>query len=151
MKLKILFLLNCDSPKYIAKLISLSIYSIYEPYHFNLFQYGLYSAYLGCFIYCFLGTSKDITLGPTAVMSLMTAAFAAAPIEQDPTYAVLLSLICGVVQLLMGVLHLGNIFLYTFIKQSSSKLVIVSILSDSRTLNSLSVTFYDFCEFLFSN
>ena len=78
----------------------------------NLFQYGLYSAYLGCFIYCFLGTSKDITLGPTAVMSLMTAAFAAAPIEQDPTYAVLLSLICGVVQLLMGVLHLGK---FTFI------------------------------------
>ena len=89
-----------------------------------LFQYGLYSAYLGCFIYCFLGTSKDITLGPTAVMSLMTAAFAAAPIEQDPTYAVLLSLICGVVQLLMGVLHLGKFSPYTFIKQSTSKLVI---------------------------
>ena len=28
MKLKILFLLNCESPKYIAKLFSLSIYTI---------------------------------------------------------------------------------------------------------------------------
>ena len=63
---------------------------------------------MGCFIYCFFGTSKDITLGPTAVMSLMTAAFAETPVEKDPTYAIILTLFCGVVQLVMGVLHLGN-------------------------------------------
>ncbi|EDO34158.1 predicted protein, partial [Nematostella vectensis] len=32
-------------------------------------QYGLYSAFMGCFVYCVFGTSKDITLGPTAIMS----------------------------------------------------------------------------------
>ncbi|KAI9139385.1 sulfate transporter family-domain-containing protein [Paraphysoderma sedebokerense] len=34
-------------------------------------EYGLYSAFLGVFIYTFFGTSKDITIGPTAVMSLL--------------------------------------------------------------------------------
>ncbi|WAQ96757.1 S2611-like protein [Mya arenaria] len=50
---------------------------------------------------------QDITLGPTAIMSLMTAAFASSPIPNDPTYALILTLVCGVVQFLMGVLHLG--------------------------------------------
>ena len=34
-------------------------------------QYGLYSSFMGVFIYCFMGTSKDVTLGPTAIMSLI--------------------------------------------------------------------------------
>ncbi|XP_021350031.1 sodium-independent sulfate anion transporter-like [Mizuhopecten yessoensis] len=70
-------------------------------------QYGLYSAFMGCFVYCFLGTAKDITLGPTAIMSLMTASFAISPVENDATYAIVLCLLCGCVQLLMGILNLG--------------------------------------------
>ena len=35
-------------------------------------QYGLYSAFMGCFVYCVFGSSKDITIGPTAIMALMT-------------------------------------------------------------------------------
>ncbi|XP_071132678.1 sodium-independent sulfate anion transporter-like isoform X2 [Mytilus edulis] len=70
-------------------------------------QYGLYSAFMGCFIYTFLGTSKDITLGPTAIMSLMTATFAMSPIKGDATYAIVLCLMTGVVQLAMGLLNLG--------------------------------------------
>lgn len=62
---------------------------------------------MGPFVYAILGTSKDITLGPTAIMSLLTAAFATSPVENDPTYALLLTFFCGVVQLLLGVLHLG--------------------------------------------
>ena len=63
---------------------------------------------MGCFIYCIFGTSKDITLGPTAIMSLMTSTFATSPVKMDPTYAIILTLACGVVQFLMGILHLGN-------------------------------------------
>eukprot|EP00039_Didymoeca_costata_P016445 m.296805 g.296805 ORF g.296805 m.296805 type:complete len:750 (-) comp16393_c8_seq6:1506-3755(-) len=33
--------------------------------------YGLYSAFMGVLVYTFMGTSKDITLGPTALMSLI--------------------------------------------------------------------------------
>lgn len=63
---------------------------------------------MGCFIYTFLGTSKDITLGPTAIMSLMTATFAMSPIKGDATYAIVLCLMTGVVQLVMGLLNLGR-------------------------------------------
>ncbi|XP_078081853.1 sodium-independent sulfate anion transporter isoform X2 [Mustelus asterias] len=72
-------------------------------------QYGLYSSFMGCFVYCFLGTSKDITLGPTAIMSLLVASYA----YHDPVYAVLLAFLCGCVQLAMGILQLG--FLVDFI------------------------------------
>ena len=35
-------------------------------------QYGLYSAFMGCFMYCIFGSVKDITVGPTAIMALLT-------------------------------------------------------------------------------
>ncbi|XP_006635462.3 sodium-independent sulfate anion transporter [Lepisosteus oculatus] len=72
-------------------------------------QYGLYSAFMGCFIYCLFGTSKDVTLGPTAIMSLLCASY----IDHDPVYAVLLTFLCGVIQVAMAVLQLG--FLLEFI------------------------------------
>lgn len=77
-------------------------------------QYGLYSAFMGCFVYCFLGTSKDITLGPTAIMSLMTATFGTEIAPElpgggkDPTIAIILTLISGVIELAMGILKLGS-------------------------------------------
>ncbi|XP_061471784.1 sodium-independent sulfate anion transporter [Rhineura floridana] len=72
-------------------------------------QYGLYSSFMGCFIYCLLGTSKDVTLGPTAIMSLLVSSYA----FHDPAYAVLLTFLSGCIQLAMGLLHLG--FLLDFI------------------------------------
>uniref|UniRef100_A0A9J7Z1C8 Sodium-independent sulfate anion transporter n=1 Tax=Cyprinus carpio carpio TaxID=630221 RepID=A0A9J7Z1C8_CYPCA len=72
-------------------------------------QYGLYSAFMGGFIYCVFGTSKDITLGPTAIMSLLCSAY----IGGDPVFAVVLTLLCGVIQAGMALLRLG--FLLDFI------------------------------------
>jgi len=61
----------------------------------------------------FLGTAKDITLGPTAIMSLLTAQFGVTPVANNPTYAILLSLIGGIIQTFMGILHIGmSSFLY---------------------------------------
>jgi len=31
---------------------------------------------MGCFIYCLMGTSKDITMGPTAIMSILVSEYA---------------------------------------------------------------------------
>ncbi|XP_077980013.1 sodium-independent sulfate anion transporter-like [Glandiceps talaboti] len=80
-------------------------------------EYGLYSAFMGCIVYCLMGTAKDITLGPTAVMSLMVAEFGGGSGGEaevhDPIYAITLSFFSGVVLLLMGILHLG--FLVNFI------------------------------------
>ncbi|XP_077044213.1 sodium-independent sulfate anion transporter isoform X4 [Agelaius phoeniceus] len=72
-------------------------------------QYGLYSSFMGCFVYCLLGTAKDVTLGPTAIMSLLVSSYA----FQQPAYAVLLAFLSGCIQLAMGLLRLG--FLLDFI------------------------------------
>ncbi|XP_053473160.1 sodium-independent sulfate anion transporter [Ictalurus furcatus] len=72
-------------------------------------QYGLYSSFMGGFVYCLFGTSKDITLGPTAIMSLLCFLY----VRGDPVYAVVLTLLCGILQLAMALLRLG--FLLDFI------------------------------------
>ncbi|XP_059764695.1 sodium-independent sulfate anion transporter isoform X5 [Balaenoptera ricei] len=72
-------------------------------------QYGLYSAFMGCFVYFFLGTSRDVTLGPTAIMSLLVSFYT----FHEPAYAVLLAFLSGCIQLGMGFLRLG--FLLDFI------------------------------------
>uniref|UniRef100_A0AAQ4RBA1 Solute carrier family 26 member 11 n=1 Tax=Gasterosteus aculeatus aculeatus TaxID=481459 RepID=A0AAQ4RBA1_GASAC len=72
-------------------------------------QYGLYSAFMGGFIYTLLGTSKDVTLGPTAIMSLLCFSV----VGGQPHRAVLLSLLCGLIQAGMALLRLG--FLLDFI------------------------------------
>lgn len=63
---------------------------------------------MGCFMYAFLGTSKDVTLGATAILSLLTAE--SYPKDADiykPQYAIFLCFFTGIFQLLMGVLNLG--------------------------------------------
>ena len=72
-------------------------------------QYGLYSAFMGCFVYCIFGSSKDITIGPTAIMALMTGVHA----QYGPDYAVLLAFLSGLIILACGLLRLG--FLIDFI------------------------------------
>lgn len=60
---------------------------------------------MGVFVYCLLGTSKDVTVGPTAVMCLMVAEYSR---HGDPNYAILLALLSGIIQIIMGFLDLGK-------------------------------------------
>uniref|UniRef100_A0A1S4GLM3 Uncharacterized protein n=1 Tax=Anopheles gambiae TaxID=7165 RepID=A0A1S4GLM3_ANOGA len=73
-------------------------------------QYGLYSAFMGCFIYCIVGSCKDVTIGPTAIMSLMINAHVG---NSGPEFAILSAFVTGCVVLLLGILNLG--FLVQFI------------------------------------
>ena len=73
-------------------------------------QYGLYSAYMGCFIYMLLGSTKAITMGPTALMSLVTHDGA---VRMGPEAAVFLAFVTGCICLLIGLLNFG--FLVEFI------------------------------------
>ena len=76
-------------------------------------QYGLYSSFVGVFMYCFFATSKDVNIGPVAVMSLQTAHViatiqAAHPHEWSaPLIATTLAFFCGIITLGIGILRLG--------------------------------------------
>ncbi|KAF4513870.1 UNVERIFIED_CONTAM: hypothetical protein B566_EDAN017197 [Ephemera danica] len=69
-------------------------------------QYGLYSAFLGSFVYIVFGTVKEVNLGPKALLSLLTFNYTH---HLGPQFAVLLCFLCGCLELLCGVLQLGFI------------------------------------------
>lgn len=71
--------------------------------------YGLYGSFMGCFVYIFLGSCKDVPMGPTAIASLLTYQ-AAGGVWQK---AVLLSLLTGIIEIIMGFMGLG--FLLNFV------------------------------------
>lgn len=70
-------------------------------------EYGLYGSFLGCLVYIFLGSCKDVPVGPTAVAALMT--FQALN-GKGVEHAILLCFLTGVVQILMGLFGLGGFF-----------------------------------------
>ena len=71
--------------------------------------YGLYGSFLGCFVYIFLGSCKDVPMGPTAIAALLTFQTA----KGDWRKSVLLCFLSGIIELLMGILGLG--FLVDFV------------------------------------
>lgn len=75
-------------------------------------EYGLYSSFVGVMIYVLFATSKDVTIGPVAVMSLQTAnvirdVMSKTDAYSAPEIATALAFICGVVCLGIGLLRLG--------------------------------------------
>jgi len=73
--------------------------------------YGLYASFLPPLIASLFGSSRQLATGPVAVVSLMTAAtlepLATAGSEAFIAYAILLALIIGLFQFLLGILRLG--------------------------------------------
>ena len=63
---------------------------------------------MGVFVYTLFGTSKDVTLGPTAILSLITVS-AINGCADPVACATLLTLLCGLIQFTMGILNLGII------------------------------------------
>ncbi|KAJ6099315.1 hypothetical protein N7467_000850 [Penicillium canescens] len=77
-------------------------------------EYGLYSSFMGVLIYWFFATSKDITIGPVAVMSTLVGSIlirvqAVHPELSGPTVASALAIICGAIVASLGFLRLGFI------------------------------------------
>nr|XP_003702458.2 PREDICTED: sodium-independent sulfate anion transporter isoform X2 [Megachile rotundata] len=75
-------------------------------------QHGLYGSILGCFIYIIFGSCKDVPMGPTAIISLLTYQ-TIAHLDARVQHAILLCFLTGVVELLMGIFGLG--FLIDFV------------------------------------
>jgi sulfate permease, SulP family len=73
--------------------------------------YGLYASFLPPMMAALFGSSRQLATGPVAVVSLMTAAslspLATTGSEGYIAYAILLALMVGVFQLMLGVLRLG--------------------------------------------
>lgn len=78
-------------------------------------EYGLYSSFVGVFIYSFFATSKDVSIGPVAVMSLQVGKVISkvqgkyGDLYSAPEIATFLSLICGGIAAAMGLLRIGFI------------------------------------------
>ncbi|GAP85966.1 putative sulfate permease [Rosellinia necatrix] len=77
-------------------------------------QFGLYSSFVGVIIYWFFATSKDITIGPVAVLSTVTGTVVHNVIAAHPEYeevpwviASALAVICGAIVLFIGLIRLG--------------------------------------------
>jgi len=78
---------------------------------------GLYAALIPPLVYAFLGTSRQLSVGPVAMDSLLVAAgvgaLATSNAEDYVAAAVLLGLMVGAMQVLMGLLRMG--FLVNFV------------------------------------
>lgn len=79
--------------------------------------YGLYASTIPLILYAFLGTSRQLAVGPVAMVSLLTAAGIGALAESgSETYialAIALALFVGLIQLALGISRMG--FLVNFL------------------------------------
>lgn len=79
--------------------------------------YGLYASIIPIVIYAFLGTSRQLAVGPVAMVSLLTAtgisSMAAGGTEEYIALAITLAFLVGAIQFLLGVFRLG--FLVQFL------------------------------------
>ncbi|KAG5673066.1 hypothetical protein PVAND_003141 [Polypedilum vanderplanki] len=73
-------------------------------------QYGLYSSFMGCFMYTIFGSCSDVNIGPTAIMALLTYS----PVTNfNANFAFLGTFLVGCIVFMFGILNLG--FLIQFI------------------------------------
>lgn len=79
--------------------------------------HGLYASIVPLALYALFGTSRQLAVGPVAMVSLLVAtgvgALAGSNVEMFVSYAILLALMVGAMQLVMGVGRLG--FLVNFL------------------------------------
>jgi len=79
--------------------------------------YGLYSSIIPLLIYAIFGTSRQLAVGPVAMVSLLTATTIGAlgdlSVSEYINYALVLALMVGVIQFLLGLFRLG--FLVNFL------------------------------------
>jgi SulP family sulfate permease len=79
--------------------------------------YGLYASTLPLIIYALMGTSRQLAVGPVAMVSLLTASGISTLAEQGTDvfiqYAIVLAFMVGIIQFLLGLFRLG--FLVNFL------------------------------------
>ncbi len=117
-------------------------------------QHGLYSSFPGVFVYCLLGSSKDMNVGPTVLAALIADRYNP---SQNPQVAAILAFIAGIVLLIAGLLKLS--FIVEFISRpvfsgfisAAAIVVIVSQLKDLLGLRQAPRSFFERLRHLFDN
>ena len=75
--------------------------------------YGLYAAIVPLIVYAIFGTSRQLAVGPVAMVSLLTAtaigSFEGLSPSDYISYAILLAFLVGIIQFLIGIFRLGFI------------------------------------------
>lgn len=108
---------------------------------------------MGCFVYIFLGSCKDVPMGPTAISALLTLQTAGGSYQK----AILLTFLTGIIELLMGVLGLG--FLIDFVSGPVSSgftsavalIIVTSQVKDVLAIQAKGNTFVEVWTNIFSN
>ncbi|MEM8526415.1 MAG: solute carrier family 26 protein [Bacteroidota bacterium] len=109
--------------------------------------YGLYAGIIPTLIYAIFGTSRQLSVGPVALVSILVLAgiskFAEPGSSEFIQLAILTGLLAGIIQLLLGVLRLG--FLVNFLSVPvlsgfTSAAAIIIIFSQLKSLLGLSIT-----------
>src|SRR5690606_38250259 len=79
--------------------------------------YGLYASLVPLILYAIFGTSRQLSVGPVAMVALMVAtgvsSIAEPGTDEYIALAILLAFMIGVIQLIMGILRMG--FLVNFL------------------------------------
>ncbi|KAI9577480.1 hypothetical protein GQX74_014864 [Glossina fuscipes] len=96
-------------------------------------QYGLYSAFMGCFTYIIFGSCKDVTIATTAIMALMVQPYASI----SPDYAILLCFLAGCTILLLGLCNLGVLVRFISIPVITGFTIAAAITIASAQINNL--------------
>lgn len=94
--------------------------------------YGLYASIVPLIIYAIFGTSRQLAVGPVAMVSLLTAtaigSFQGLSSTDYISYAILLAFLVGVIKFLLGVFRLGflvNFLSYPVISGFTSAVAII--------------------------
>lgn len=115
--------------------------------------YGLYGSFIGCFVYIFLGSCKDVPMGPTAIAALLTYQTAGGVWQK----AVLLTFLVGCIELLMGLFGLG--FLVDFVSgpvssgftSAVSLIIVTSQVKDILGISAQGTTFIQLWKSIFED
>lgn len=108
--------------------------------------YGLYAGILPLLLYSFFGTSRQLSVGPVALVSLLiltgVGRFAEPGSAQFISYAITTALIAGIIQVLLGIFRLGflvNFLSHPVISGFTSAAAIIIGISQLQNLMGISI------------
>lgn len=117
-------------------------------------QYGLYSSFVGTFVYLLFGTSKVVPMGPTAIVALLVSNTIN---TRGPAYATILCFLAGFVQVAMSFAGLGIIVNFISVPvcsgftSAAAILIIMSQVKDLIGINASGGNLFKMCWTMWKN